>query len=98
MKTNYQKIDAAVVRLSEARAEVRKVASYRRGMISGMPSIDEENAAFDAALADLVRLVRGAVSNGARLTTLLEHLDGELVTTEIVKNEMQEREWAREQA
>lgn len=96
MKTNYVKIDSAVTRLSEARADVQKIASLRMGMISGMPSIDDENAEFELALADLVKLVRNAIVNNARLSTLLEHLNGELVTTEIVKSEMQEREWSRE--
>lgn len=96
MKTNYAKIDSAVTRLAEARADVRKIASLRMGMISGMPSIDEENAEFEAALAYLVKLVRTAIANNARLSTLLEHLDGELITTEIVKSEIQEREWSRE--
>jgi hypothetical protein len=98
MKTNYAKIDSAVTRLEQARADVRKIAGYRMGMISGMPSIDDENAEFEAALADLVKLVRNAIANNARLSTLLEHLDGELVTTEIVKNVMSEREFEREYA
>jgi hypothetical protein len=96
MKTNYAKIDSAVTRLTEARAELRKIANLRMGMISGMPSIDEENAEFEAALADLTKLVRNAIDSNARLSTLLEHLDDELVTTEMVTRVMQDREWARE--
>ena len=96
MKTNYAKIDSAVTRLAEARSELRKIANLRMGMISGMPSIDEENTEFEAALADLLSLVRNAINSNARMATLLEHLDGELVTTELVTREIETREWARE--
>ncbi|MDH4318866.1 MAG: hypothetical protein OEV64_10785 [Desulfobulbaceae bacterium] len=96
MKINYAKIDAAVKRLAAARHELRKVSNLRMGMISGMPSIDDENAEFESALADLKILVQAAIDGNSRLSVLLGHLDGELVTTEMVKNEIQEREWARE--
>lgn len=102
MKTNYSAIRAAVKRLDEARDDLRKIANLRMGMISGMPSIADENAEFRAALADLNRLVSAALANNCRRATILEVLDGEHITTELVNDHFEQREnerdWERENA
>ena len=72
MKTNYAKIEKAIDRLLSAQAEVRKVASLRIGMISGGPSIDEENAEAKEAWNELEVLVRTALENGCREKVMLE--------------------------
>ena len=50
----------------------------RIGVISGGPSIASESTAFDAAVEDLRRMVVAACEAGARLSKILEVLDGEI--------------------
>jgi len=56
MENNYRKLAVLVRELDEARKEMNKVARARIGVISGGPSIDEENRAFDLACTALSSL------------------------------------------
>ena len=92
MKNDYTKIDAAVSRLAKARSNLARKYSLNMGLISGMASADDEKKELAKSLSRLVELTQTAINNNARLSTLLTHLDGELVTTEMVNIEIFDRE------
>ena len=77
-RTNYKKMAAAVATVDRTREEMNRIARMRIGVISGGPSIHAENAAFDAAVEDLRKIVVQACEGGARFSKVLEVLDGEI--------------------
>ena len=96
MKTNYSKIDAALSRLVEAGADLREMSSLTGNLISGAPDISDEIAEVESAQSELIDLVNSVMANGCRLTTLMEHLDGEFTTSRMVDDEISERQFYSE--
>lgn len=59
-KSTLKEIKKSMRKLDEAIADHQRVANQRIGIISGGPSIDEENRVFEEAHGDLLRLLRNA--------------------------------------
>lgn len=76
MRTDYKAIHKAFVELDDAALEMNRVASLRIGMISGGPSIDQENEEFYRCLNVAKKLVSDAIANGSRLSRLLAECNG----------------------
>ena len=92
MHTNYTEIRASVKRLAEARAELQKYSKLNIGVISGGFDMTDCNAEFDTALKELVSQVQKAIAGGARLSYLRDQLDGELCTTRLVNEVIDQRQ------
>ena len=96
MKTDYAKIDAAMDRLNSAWADVNRIASLRIGMISGGPSIDEEQSEAQTAFNALSALVEQALANGCREKRILEALRGNKFHSEMVREHFDAKRFDRE--
>jgi hypothetical protein len=95
-KTNYKKIELAVERVIKAREELNKIANLRIGVISGGPSIDEENKEFNEALNDLLPMVKAAVKQNCQKDALLKRLNGDHVSISLAKELIKDREFEKE--
>jgi hypothetical protein len=75
MKNNYKKLEEQIEKVSSARADQQKVASFRVGVIAGGPSIDDENETWLAESAALSTMVESYLDNGARLSKVTMMLE-----------------------
>jgi len=99
VKTTMKECRAAMIDLEKCRAAHNRVAAHRVGVISGGPSIDQENHDLDLAIARVENLFLSALRERPtrrRYRFLLDIAAGDVVPVDILDLALSEidEDWA----
>lgn len=80
-KITYEMIETQMEKIAEAQEAIAKVAAQRMGVISGGPSIEEENAVFDRLFDRLLEMARECEPRVLRRAWF--YCDSRVITSEL---------------